>query len=175
MLDGAKLGPRSTIWERGLRQRQAAKQTPVHSNLKLEDIVKQKIAVRKRAPRAPKPTWHVAVVVRRISRTTIEEINRAASEGIWLSNRNGSRGDWSAFLGTDRDKVIHHAQVAAEKWGYARRGELSAVYPIAREACDDREQRSRAGAAGVYEVWVGGLTGLVQVPTPKYDVRPITR
>lgn len=103
-------------------------------------------AATRRAPRAPKVApWHIAVVVRNLASVTYADINEAISDGVWTSSR-GSRGDWSAFIGTDREKVIHAAQTAAERW-------------------DDTK----------YEVWVGTLTGVVRRPTPRYDVRPLKR
>lgn len=50
------------------------------------------------------------------------------------------RGDWAAFLGVDQDSVIAEAMSATKAWGPQ------------------------------YEVWVGTLTGLVQMPKPRFEV-----
>lgn len=98
-------------------------------------------AARTRSRTVP-PFMSVAVVV---SRGTY----RLEDSELWLSQRNGSRGDWSAFIGTDRDQVIAQAQETAERWS----------------GIDEAKQ---------YEVWVGKLDGVVVRPAPRFKVVDLT-
>lgn len=100
---------------------------------------RRKVAVR-RKPATPRAFMFVAVVVRN-DRLGNEDLS------LWSSLRPG--GEWSSFVGTDREKVVAEALSAARRWNHPGQNR--------------------------YEVWLGILDGLVQVPVPKYNVVSLKR